>query len=322
MNITNCFWGNTHRWRCFGSVICFAVVAMVFCSHRLEGGTITFDPEADTWVNSCVSGCEAINGNSLELRVRTAALWEDIKNMRSLLKFDLSSLPFGDARITDATLGIYYFKYHWDNPMGREYVVHRITTSWDEMDSNWYARDDWSTGNPLYWDSYLAGEPPYRPGGGDFDPYEYVFAVVPDIGEDPWFEETWMAWDVTDLVREWVNEDSPNKGLLVKDGNEFETYLGADIAWGPAQFRSSSYWDEGVWPYLEIVFIGGDYDDDGDIDLDDFASFPPCLSGPGEAPDFTPPSEKCLEVFDLDDDADVDLTDFAGFQFIMGMTGG
>jgi Ca2+-binding EF-hand superfamily protein len=60
----------------------------------------------------------------------------------------------------------------------------------------------------------------------------------------------------------------------------------------------------------------GDADGDGDVDLDDFASFAKCLGGPaGEAP------ETCdvpLGVFDSDEDGDVDLHDFAAFLSAWG----
>ncbi len=52
----------------------------------------------------------------------------------------------------------------------------------------------------------------------------------------------------------------------------------------------------------------GDDDDDGDVDLDDFATWRPCLAGPGVAP-----GGGCGET-DLDADNDVDLEDYAEFQ--------
>jgi len=64
----------------------------------------------------------------------------------------------------------------------------------------------------------------------------------------------------------------------------------------------------------------GDWDNDNDIDIDDFAEFPACMSGPWGAPGFVMPSQDCLDVFDLNADADVDLKDFASFQ--QAFTGG
>ncbi len=51
----------------------------------------------------------------------------------------------------------------------------------------------------------------------------------------------------------------------------------------------------------------GDLDCDGDVDLDDYALFEPCLDGPNQ-----PPAATCDVGIDgdLDDDGDVDLVDF------------
>lgn len=54
--------------------------------------------------------------------------------------------------------------------------------------------------------------------------------------------------------------------------------------------------------------IPGDHDGDGDVDLDDYASFPDCMTGPagGLLAGCTP--------FDFDADTDVDVVDFGSFQ--------
>jgi hypothetical protein len=64
-----------------------------------------------------------------------------------------------------------------------------------------------------------------------------------------------------------------------------------------------------VWGVLSPAF--GDYDGDGDVDGEDFAWMPGCLTGPDAGP-----VEIGCEAFDFDVDGDVDLGDFAAFQAV------
>ncbi|MCK4660502.1 MAG: thrombospondin type 3 repeat-containing protein [Phycisphaerae bacterium] len=71
----------------------------------------------------------------------------------------------------------------------------------------------------------------------------------------------------------------------------------------------------------ECELLGsGDFDGDGDVDLDDYAALADCLAGPGAMP--APPLPECagtcLRVFDFDTDGDVDLKDFAAFTLGSG----
>lgn len=71
-----------------------------------------------------------------------------------------------------------------------------------------------------------------------------------------------------------------------------------DVAFGPPA-------------YLHVGAMGfvGDYNCDGDVDLDDFAAFQTCLGGPGTLVD-----ECGMAETDEDGDGDTDFLDFAVFQ--------
>ena len=73
-----------------------------------------------------------------------------------------------------------------------------------------------------------------------------------------------------------------------------------------------------VSPGIDVVRLPGDADGDGDVDLDDYASFQACFTGPLDTQDPLPAG---CEFFDADDDNDVDLHDFAGFQLIFASGG-
>jgi hypothetical protein len=64
--------------------------------------------------------------------------------------------------------------------------------------------------------------------------------------------------------------------------------------------------------------FSGDFDDDGDVDLDDYARFEDCMTGPdeGSLPPGCPAAD--FAEADLDDDNDVDLFDFAVLEGLFG----
>ena len=54
--------------------------------------------------------------------------------------------------------------------------------------------------------------------------------------------------------------------------------------------------------------LAGDFNGDGKLTMDDYASFPDCMQGPEVS------ATSGCTAFDFDDDGDVDLADFAGYQ--------
>jgi hypothetical protein len=66
----------------------------------------------------------------------------------------------------------------------------------------------------------------------------------------------------------------------------------------------------GFWPGAAGVSLPGDHDNDGDVDLDDFAALGLCLDASGPEGGL---AAECV-YFDFNGDGDVDLEDFAAFQ--------
>lgn len=85
---------------------------------------------------------------------------------------------------------------------------------------------------------------------------------------------------------------------------------GHEPRWSPSGEKLVYFWERDTW-IATIPNLKGDFDEDGDIDLDDYAFFELCnsVSGPG----VEPPFEECL-AFDFDDDGDIDLRDFGEMQ--------
>ena len=79
----------------------------------------------------------------------------------------------------------------------------------------------------------------------------------------------------------------------------------------PIDCNENCVWDD------QDAIGGGDFDADGDVDLDDHSAFRDCLAGPGATPN--PASLECIgacrAAFDFaPGDGDVDLADFGEFQ--------
>ncbi len=237
------------------------LLAGLLSASVTQAETAQFEPVADNWISSCSTGCTANNGGMEELRVRSA-WWgpqssREPKNFRSVLAFDVSSFALPAGNISQATLNLYYYGYSQTDPAGRTYEVRRLTNSWDELYSTWQACDNFDTPDPLYWDSYDAGLPGYQPGGGDFDGTVYASEIVPATAGQ------WMSWDITTLVREWVEGSCDNLGVILQDGAEIESDPGGGTVSRLAKFRSREFGDSAFHPYLEIVF-----EDDADQDQD------------------------------------------------------
>lgn len=158
----------------------------------------------------------------------------DSKQRRSLIQFDLSTIP-SDAQITSATLKFYYASYSCsvvagDSPSGRIYWAYQVTQPW--------------TDNEITWNRY-DGINSWTNTGGDYTEAGGASLVMP--GSFP----TWVDWDVTSIVEAWVEDSQPNYGFLIKDGDETATVDN----WVWASFRSSEYSTQADRnPILEIIY--------------------------------------------------------------------
>jgi len=106
--------------------------------------------------------------------------------------------------------------------------------------------------------------------------------VLPPVSEDEWdvFDAGWWEGAINDAGQ--ITGDGGWGGFT---GNEFVSHA-----------------------FLLSPRKHGDLDWDGDVDLDDFATFADCINGPQ-----VPPAPGCDDA-DLGGDGDVDLKDFASFQ--------
>ncbi len=187
-----------------------------------SSGTVTLNPSKDTWIDG--DNPDLNYGLSTELKVDREAT----KPERTLIQFDLSSIPAG-ATINSASLKL--TKLSGNNDINID--VHMATADWDEGtgviggssgDASWNERQPgigWGTT------------------GGDYGPS----VASLNIGANGDYN-----WDVTSIVQDWVN-GSTNYGFMVEspDGGGNRDQIFASVEYGTISDR----------PELFIDFIGG-----------------------------------------------------------------
>jgi uncharacterized repeat protein (TIGR01451 family) len=176
-----------------------------------------FGSYADMWVGYGKSGC----GTS-----------GDYKVSRSLVKFNLSSIPFGTP-ISSAQLhlrvgGVCY----GGNTNARTTTVYRANGDWSESSVTW-------NNKPGYAEAYGSASIPYGYG-------------------------SWYTYDVTGLVRGWVNSAFANQGLMVR-GPEGS---GSTFGW-IGFYTSESNYD----PYLTVTYAGMDASQETVLEIEEVLDF-------------------------------------------------
>ena len=141
--------------------------------------------------------------NDKELRTDS----ETGKQYRSLIEFDLSSLPSG-IKIVSATLEV-YLEASTGSP--DTVYVHSVTADWDESEVTWLQRKTFRN-----WSS----------AGGDYSAVALSSFVADSVG--------WKSADITSLADQWQKVPASNHGVILRSddasGNNQKTYTSSDDA--------------------------------------------------------------------------------------------
>jgi len=138
----------------------------------------------------------------------------DGKIARSLIQFDLSAIPTGTP-IDSALLQVYLVSSYDFPGETRTITAYRIASTWSESSVTWNTR-------PSYGEAYGSAS----------------------VTHGAW---AWYSFDVTNLVRGWVNGTLPNYGVMLR-GPEWSGY---DSSWRAFSTREGSY-----TPQLVITYTG------------------------------------------------------------------
>jgi len=122
---------------------------------------------------------------------------------RSLVKFDLSSIPPGSP-INSARLQLYVnFLTNRPEAEGETLTVYQVTEDWAEMEATW--NDRFTSPSTQSWTN---------PGGT----WTVIGATSVTIPSDP--VGYWIEWTVTDIVKAWIENGEPNYGFIIVSDSE------------------------------------------------------------------------------------------------------
>lgn len=113
---------------------------------------------------------------------------EDKKQLRPLLRFDLSTMPAG-ATIRNATL---FLSLKSESGNDFPFNIYALTTSWVEMEATWN----------------LAAIGRTWTGGGEYNPLPFYRGMVTDV-------LGWYSMDVSRLVDLWLDGNLTNYGMIL-----------------------------------------------------------------------------------------------------------
>jgi len=180
-------------------------------------GAVRFDPVADTVLDEWSPGTNA--GAADKLSVRQG----DIKV--PLVAFDLAAIPQG-AHIDKALLSMYVLGR--SNSAAMYLAAYKLLRPWDAAEANWTRAS--------------AGVSWAVPGCKDPQRDRSSVAVARLLLQ---LDRGWHDLDVTDLVRDWVSDGSPNEGLLLAGSGSTSVQY---------DFASADYYDGNLRPRLWVVY--------------------------------------------------------------------
>ena len=125
--------------------------------------------------------------------------------LRTLTKFDVSGFPANAGCISSATLYMYYTGYFGSNdPVGRQTDVWKCTRAYTNAGATWNTYD---------------GSNSWTAGGGDY----VTTSPVGNNSNIP-ASASWQSWDVTEIVKDAIDNESGIANILMKFNNEIGIY--------------------------------------------------------------------------------------------------
>jgi len=189
------------------------VVLFLLSNTTFAQTTVNLSPSADARIDEAAPTTNFGSDNYLPTHP-----WAPSYSRRSVIKFDLSSIPSG-ATIVSAKLKLMQIQtYGYDRTLD----LHRLNTSWSE--------------STVTWDS------PWSSAGGDYNSTASASATSDWTGSFHVIE-----WNLQSDVQAFVNGTATNNGWLLRDSVE-------DVYQKYWHFASKEYVTTSARPVLEVVY--------------------------------------------------------------------
>jgi hypothetical protein len=290
--------------RRIGTSACFVLCAVSFTEPVVCAEEVTIVADRDNTLYETSDGSRS-NGAGILFFAGRSGPSSGFQLKRGLLRFDVAgALPAG-AEVQSVVLNLKLFN-SGPATVSSLTALHRVLGDWGEGTSNGLGSGGPSTAGDATWLHRFYPTVFWDTPGGDYAPLVSAATLVGDSGFFAWGSTPEMVAD----VQFWQDQPESNFGwAVVGDEGGQRTAKG---------FATHEIEDDPSLPRLTIVYttaVPGDCDDDGDVDVLDYATFLECFTGVGGGQ----PGEQCGCV-DMDDDGDVDLHDLGRLQ--MSFTGG
>jgi RHS repeat-associated protein len=170
--------------------------------------------------------------------------------IRSLLKFDLTSIP--DSEILSADLNLWFSSTNGSNPINLS--LHRMTKDWTENQASWnYAKTVPST----VWTTK----------GGDF--ISAPFATITGLTTPGTLDTSSKKWEIpVSIVQGWISNRSSNYGVVLKSDTEstniYKKFISSEntvdskyhpllvVSYkAPSRLGLESYWEYSTHPLID-----------------------------------------------------------------------
>ncbi|MCX6748915.1 MAG: DNRLRE domain-containing protein [Candidatus Pacearchaeota archaeon] len=169
-------------------VVAIIFAFLLFFKPNLVGFTI-FQSQPDEASSNDTYIKQSLDTNYGEDTVLKIGKTSSGEDLRSLLQFDISSIP-SDYTILSAVLELYSSTIPIKNITLKAY---RITTSWNELETGW---------------NNAASLQPWSTAGADYEELASQIEILNDSSR-------WYNLTITNLVRGWVNSSYSNFGLIL-----------------------------------------------------------------------------------------------------------